>query len=217
MRAVTDHAYSGRGPKILKPCKIAMTRFADFLKMSKPRRVQRATRRSWFVYTDACYEPTNSDWACGIGGLLVAPDGTPVQAFSFKLNDSHTALLGSKLRRRSFLKRSFWRLLLLSNFGRRQYRVARLFSSLTTTVFETSLYLAVRDQAVANNLLEILLQTESHASIFTWFARVPSPSNPSDGLSRGDCGDLNRWRVQTVSVDEWVECIMQKISCACPS
>ena len=69
-------------------------------------------------------------------------------------------------------------------------------------------YICSARSAVANNLLEILLQTESDASIFLWFVRVPSPSNPFDGLSQGDCSDLNRWRVQTVSVDEWQECII---------
>lgn len=189
MRAITDHAYSGRGPKILEPCRLAMIRFAEFLKTSKPRRVQRSTQRSWAIYTDACYEPTSSVWACGIGGLLVAPDGTPFQAFSYKLTDEQTIALGCKTKETIVFEAELLALV-----------VALELWSATIQCCPTVFFIdnnGVRDvaisgsarSAVANILLEILLQTGSCSSIFSWFARVPSPSNPSDGLSRGDLSD----------------------------
>lgn len=212
LRAITDHAYSGRGPKILEPCRLAMIRFAEFLKTSKPRRVQRSTQRSWAIYTDACYEPTSSVWACGIGGLLVAPDGTPFQAFSYKLTDEQTIALGCKTKETIIFEAELLALV-----------VALELWSATIQCCPTVFFIdnnGVRDvaisgsarSAVANILLEILLQTESCSSIFSWFARVPSPSNPSDGLSRGDLSDLKKWRLHAVSVGDWVECIMQKLA-----
>lgn len=212
LRAITDHAYSGRGPKILEPCWLAMIRFAEFLKTSKPRRVQRSTQRSLAIYTDACYEPTSSVWACGIGGLLVAPDGTPFQAFSYQLTDEQTIALGCKTKETIIFEAELLALV-----------VALELWSATIQCCPTVFFIdnnGVRDvaisgsarSAVANILLEILLQTESCSSIFSWFARVPSPSNPSDGLSRGDLSDLKKWRLHAVSVGDWVECIMQKLA-----
>ena len=38
----------------------------------------------------------------------------------------------------------------------------------------------------ANIMIHALLKVEAESSAFPWYARVPSPSNPSDELSRGD-------------------------------
>ena len=211
LRSITDHAYSGRGPKILEPCKLAMCRFSEFLKTSKPRRVQRATKRSWAIYTDACYEPTSSDWVCGIGGLLVGPDGVPFQAFSFKLSDKHIAALGGKVKETIIFEAELLALVVaMELWSPTIHSCPTIFFIDNNSVGDVAISGSARS-SVANNLLEFLLQSESRASIFSWFARVPSPSNPSDGLSRGDTGDLKKWRVQAVSVDEWVDHILPKV------
>lgn len=38
----------------------------------------------------------------------------------------------------------------------------------------------------ANTMIDALLRVEADSSAFAWYARVPSPSNPADELSRGD-------------------------------
>ena len=45
-------------------------------------------------------------------------------------------------------------------------------------------------------LLEVLLQTEMDISTFAWYARVPSPANPSDGPSRGDLSGVPKLCMQ---------------------
>jgi len=35
-------------------------------------------------------------------------------------------------------------------------------------------------------MIDALLRVEADSSAFAWYARVPSPSNPADELSRGD-------------------------------
>ena len=79
-RAVTQHAYSLKGPKLSLECRVALKKFADFLRFSPPRKIQNATKRTWFVFTDACYEPTASSWRC-VGGIIFSPDGEPFQFF----------------------------------------------------------------------------------------------------------------------------------------
>ena len=209
LRAISDHAYSGRGPKILDSCRLAMVNFAEFLKPSELRRVQRTSKGSWAIYTDACYEPTSSDWACGIGGLLVAPDGTPVQAFSYKLDEVHMEKLGCKL---LSSKRSYWRLLLQLSCGPQQYSVVRPSSSLTTTESGTWLYLAVRGLRLQTTCWKFYCRRVECFHLLV-VRKSSSPSNPSDGLSRGDLSDLKKWRLQAVSVSDWVNHVMQRIGC----
>ena len=60
---------------------------------------------------------------------------------------------------------------------------------------------AARDVAISANgrsqliacMVEQLLQVEEVSACYSWFARVPSPSNPADGPSRNDCEDLFRF------------------------
>ena len=50
-----------------------------------------------------------------------------------------------------------------------------------------------RDVAISRNgrflisrlLVDVLLSREMDAGVYTWYARVPSPSNPADAPSRG--------------------------------
>ena len=77
LRAVTEHAYSGKGPRIQEGCVQALRRFKDFLQHSPPRRIQRSSHKTWLIFTDACYEPTSTTWRCGIGGVIISPDGAP--------------------------------------------------------------------------------------------------------------------------------------------
>ena len=94
LRAVTEHAYSGKSKQLPLACVQALRRFKNFLQRSPPRRIQRSSHKTWMIFTDACYEPTSDTWKCGIGGVIVSPDGTPYQAFSMQIRDEHIRVLG---------------------------------------------------------------------------------------------------------------------------
>ena len=48
------------------------------------------------IYTDACYEPTAKKWTCGLGAILVSPDGIPAAMFSTCLSESQMSSLGAR-------------------------------------------------------------------------------------------------------------------------
>ena len=73
LRAVSNHGFSGLGPKLRPECIKALFRFKNFLSENKPRRIMVASSKTWYIFTDACYEPASSDWPCGIGGLIYDP------------------------------------------------------------------------------------------------------------------------------------------------
>ena len=54
-------------------------------------------------------------------------------------------------------------------------------------------------------MLNALLKVEASSSAFPWYARVPSPSNPSDELSRGDLSFLTSLGIPNVCIKEWVD------------
>ena len=73
LRAVSNHGFSGLGLKLLPDCINALFRNKNFLSENKPRRIMVASAKTWYIFTDACYEPTSNDWPCGIGGLIYDP------------------------------------------------------------------------------------------------------------------------------------------------
>ena len=54
-------------------------------------------------------------------------------------------------------------------------------------------------------MLDALLKVEASSSAFPWYARVPSPSNPSDDLSRGDLSFFTSLGIPDVYIQDWVD------------
>ena len=214
LRAVTEHAYSGKGPKIKTGCIQALQRFKDFLQHSQPRRIQRSSHKTWLVFTDACYEPTSTTWRCGIGGVIISPDGTPYQAFSLSLSETQIETLGGNKKDTIILEAELLAVVVAMGLWG-----ALIQCSPTVFFIDNN---AVRDVSISGSgrslvaccLIEELLQFESDSAIHSWFARVPSPSNPSDKLSRGDLSDLLRWKIQAVNVCDWANILLNKIPSA---
>ena len=214
LRAVSEHAYSGKGPKIKTGCIQALQRFKDFLQHSPPRRIQRSSHKTWLVFTDACYEPTSTTWRCGIGGVIVSPDGTPYQAFSLSLSETQIETLGGNKKDTIIFEAELLAVVVAMGLWG-----ALIQCSPTVFFIDNN---AVRDVSISGSgrspvaccLIEELLQFESDSAIHSWFARVPSPSNPSDKLSRGDLSDLLRWKIQAVNVCDWANALLNKIPSA---
>ena len=64
--------------------------------------------------------------------------------------------------------------------------------------------------ATGNQLVTLLLAVEDLAGLNTWIARVPSPSNPSDILSRADTKEIlsGRKRIKASSVEKTIKAIL---------
>ena len=65
--------------------------------------------------------------------------------------------------------------------------------------------------ACAGSLLEKLIDVENRTNAFFWFSRVPSPSNISDGPSRGSCQSLIDRNVDRVNVEDLVASILAEV------
>jgi len=61
LRAVSNHGFSGKGPKIPDDCITALLRFQTFLCGNNPRRVVVSSAKTFYIFTDACYEPTSEN------------------------------------------------------------------------------------------------------------------------------------------------------------
>lgn len=57
-----------------------------------------ATSNTWYIFTDACYEPTSDSWKCGLGGVIYNPAGQPLEFFFSCLSELHIESLGGKVK-----------------------------------------------------------------------------------------------------------------------
>lgn len=204
LRAVSIHGFSGLGPKLRPECIQALLRFKNFLSENKPRRIMVASSKTWYVFTDACYEPTSKSWPCGIGGLIYDPFGRPVEYFSLCLDSHHIDCLGGNSKDTIIFEAELLALVVAMT------QWAPMFQGCPVVFFvdnNSSRDVAISGSArnhAANIMIDALLRVEADSSAFAWYARVPSPSNPSDELSRGDLNFFTSLGTPRVCVLEWV-------------
>ena len=94
LNVVTEHAYGSEDGSLSAATCAAMSTFTECLVTSPPRCISGNLDRPWFVYTDASFQPGNADNPCGLGGVLIGPDGNQISAFSLVLNFDHLLKLG---------------------------------------------------------------------------------------------------------------------------
>ncbi|CAE7032352.1 unnamed protein product [Symbiodinium sp. CCMP2592] len=192
---VTAHAY-GFDEVISRELRTSLERFLLRLEDGAPRLIKILEGGSWHVYTDASYEPGAGNSFCGLGGVLVDPNGLPRKFFSFVLSEAQKNFLGEQ------------------NSAQIIFQAEMLAMAVALDVWledltgHTAIFFVdnngVRDAAISANarasvarrLLESFLQKEHSSAIIPWFARVPSPSNPADEPSRVECDSLNLLGVQ---------------------
>ena len=59
------------------------------------------------------------------------------------------------------------------------------------------------------HLVEVLLNLEDSHSVLTWIARVPSPSNVSDGPSRGFASELEAQNATCCNVENLLDILLK--------
>ena len=98
LRAVSDHAYLASTATTSASLSRALARFAKMLEFAMPRTVKIGLESSWYVFTDASYDPSSRTWPCGVGGLILNASGKLVSAFSALVPNSLRAVLGETVK-----------------------------------------------------------------------------------------------------------------------
>ena len=80
------------------------------MESGRPRELRPTCNESWYIQTDACYEPEGDHVFAGIGGVLFAPDGKPVEFFSQQLNQQMIAALNPGSRKTAIFECEFFAL-----------------------------------------------------------------------------------------------------------
>ncbi|CAK9023217.1 Uncharacterized protein SCF082_LOCUS16122 [Durusdinium trenchii] len=162
----------------------ALKHFLISLEDPKPRRIGKESGRQWFIFTDASFQPNDSEWPCGVGGVLYDDEGNEVSAFSLGLAVAELAALGYPGKKTVIFEAELVAIIVAITLW------GDVVGSCPCLIFVDNN--SARDVAIsgrgrsspADALVGVLLQVEDSLSITPWIARVPSSSNPSDEPSR---------------------------------
>ena len=72
----------------------AITLFIDLLKNGPPRTISNLSAQPCYIFTDAAFDRAGGSSRCGLGGVLIGPDGMPRRFFSVELHESFQRALG---------------------------------------------------------------------------------------------------------------------------
>ena len=164
--------------------KTALRFLIQRVKSAEPVRIEKCLLATWLVFTDgACAAEEKSG---GIGGILISPNATCVSFFSSAV----PLWMMEKLLERSANPIHELELLPIC-LAAMLWKKHLGFSQVVWYVDnESSRMAAIRGSGEtihASSIVEAFVNTESSSQIKSWFSRVPSHSNPADGVSRLSC------------------------------
>ena len=94
LAAVTAHAYSDGGEFLSDHAIACLRAFMDSLVAARPREVTASWDKPMLLFTDASFNPEDSQWPCGLGGVLCDETGKQLAAISISLTEADLNVLG---------------------------------------------------------------------------------------------------------------------------
>ena len=190
MRAITDHSFVKKQVKLDRSTRDALERFLVFLEHAKPRQLHANSGEAWFVYTDACYEPKDTSWPCGLGGVLVDPSGKVVSFFSICLQVQHMSSLGADSKKTIIFEAELLALVLAFAVWKERLMAVPLICFVDNNSARDVAISGAGRNAAARTLVGFLIKLEMVVCSSPWYSRVPTPSNVADDPSRGETREL---------------------------
>ena len=160
------------------------------------------------VFTDGACEPDGDSFAGSIGGVLVVPtNGEPtIKAFGCHL-PAALMDLWAKTGKKHLIGPVELYAVCLARRCWSEFLHNRVIFFVDHGGVLASLITGASRDATWRKLLLTLEQVDSEVPCLSWFARVPSQSNISDGPSRGDWSALKNFSF----IREHPECLLTKV------
>jgi len=171
MREVTNHSLTPNTTKLCKRTVDAMQRFAIFLEHARKLHLNSDT--VWFIYTDACFEPTSLTWKCGLGGVLVSPTGQKVAFFSLALDEDQMELMGSGVKKTIIFEAELLAMVVAFSAWRGFISAMSLLCFIDNNSARDVAISGSGRNITANFLIEALLKLEMATCTTPWYSRVP--------------------------------------------
>ena len=149
---------------------------------SIPAKVSKSISQTWIIFTDGAYEPT-SDIPASIGGVLVNSSGEVVQYFGEQVNSSLLSDFEATSNHPIY-ELEVLPVLVATAVWADLIRQSQVVYYIDNEAAKSAFIQGVGFTDVAKAITSIFDNLETRLGIISWFGRVASHSNLSDGPSR---------------------------------
>ena len=178
LKALDDHVRCG-AQQLSSDSLRALSLFRQTLTQGFPRSIGRPAGQTLVLFTDAAYEITPAGPSCGLGAVLYT-----LAFFSHRLSPQHVERLGGSDKKTIIFEAELLAYVASIILWKNKIRNRPLSAFIDNNSARDACISGRARNAVGQHLIALLLAVEDLSGVNAWISRVPSPSNPSDILSR---------------------------------
>ena len=184
LSVVTHHAYHAESPKLSPAAISALMKFRDALTSAEPRYISTLKSGTWFIFTDASYEPLGDIQSAGIGAVLVDCYGKQRRFFSQELSPEMIKLINVSGRKTIIFECEFFAVLCTLHIWSDAIHAADVVLHTDNDGVRDCFISCHTDSENAEKILDACIKVEDSTRSNIWITRVPTESNVADDPSR---------------------------------
>ena len=184
LAVVAGRACAGTGPNLAPRAVSALRLYVDMLLNQGPRELVRSSSHTWFLFTDACFEPESSDVCAGLGGVLIAPNGRPHAFFACNLSNQQIKRLNPNTSKTIIFELEFLAVLCAFALWSTKLYGSQIVAFIDNNGVRDALISCHTTNTIASRILKEIIRFEVASKVLQWYSRVPSSSNIADEPSR---------------------------------
>ena len=202
-RHITQGDSRGSMNNTLKQC---LEFLADRVLQAGPVFIHRCLSDTWIIFTDGACSPEETSGS--VGGVLVSPKGIVMEYFSEKVPGDVTTRL-FKESKNPIHELEVLPVLMALQLWHGKLQKSQVVFYIDNESARMAYIRGCGETSAASIYISEFVSLEAENQLRSWFARVPSHSNPADGASRLDCSELTNLRAsQTTYKWESVRCLV---------
>ena len=187
---VTKHAYGEHGPEISCEARQALQLFSQLVAMKVPREISARTGATWFMFTEANYEPQRDSGAAGVGAVIVDYQGRRCSLISVFLPDHLLTKLNVTNRKTIIFECELFAIFVAMQCWSTKLQDSQVVVCIDNEGVKDALIVCQTSIINATPILCAILQLEFDLRWNAWFSRVPTESNIADAPPRGETQQL---------------------------
>ena len=186
LAVITNHAYGSSTSQLSADMVKSLVLYKKLLSVDVPRELRVGSDRSFFVFTDASFEPDHPSWQAGLGAVLCSREGHIIQYFSVHADAALREKLNVSRKKTIIFELEFFTIWCALHSWSKWFQDSQVVLYTDNDGVRDCLIACQTDSTNGRQILDACLRAEFELRGNFWFARVPTDSNIADWPSRNE-------------------------------